>query len=367
MHLIPKRNILRFDILGRMKSQLDNPEIIKTLDPSGMLSQIMAFPDHLSHSLCRNMMSLDMDENENLRSVCFCGMGGSAISGDILKDILEPISDRYIHVLRGHDFPGWVNEETLIIAISYSGNTVETLRLFEKAIELKRNIVSITSGGRLMQRSMEENIPVVRIPSGFQPRAALGYLLGASARVLETAGVAPIAEMLQRSIPVFLSYRSELSMERPTEFNAAKKTAERLFGKIPVIYATASMRSAAIRMQTQLNENSKTMSFVGELPECNHNHIVGWLEDRIESKCLPVFLYNDGEDSSISEVLETTVEILQEAGKSPLVLRCEGNSNLEKIIRAIMLGDFTSYYLALLKGVDPTPVRPIEKLKERMR
>jgi len=349
-----------------MTASLNDPEIAKALDPSGMLSQIMAFPDHLSHSLCRDVVSIDMDEMKNLKSVCFCGMGGSAISGDILKDILEPSSDRYIHVLRGHDFPGWVDEETLVIAISYSGNTRETLRLLEKAIELNLKIVTITSGGKLMKRSREENIPVVKIPAGFQPRAALGYLLGASAHVLQAAGIAPVAEMLRKSIPILRNYRMELSMERPMDSNAAKKTAEKIFGKIPVIYATATMRSAAFRMQTQFNENSKTMSFVGELPECNHNHIIGWLEDRMDNRCLPLFLWGRGEDSSISETLQTTVEMLSEAGKNPVVLRFYGNSNLENILKAIMLGDFTSYYLALLKGVDPTPVRSIEKLKDRI-
>jgi len=345
-----------------MHRSLDDPGLVKNMDRSDMLSQIMDFPDHLSFSL-RTVL----EEVHEASSACLCGVGGSAISGDILVDLVSLYSNRFVSVVRGEELPGWVNDDTLIIIVSYSGNTIEALRLFEKALAKGRRMAVITSGGKLMQRGQEEGVEVIAVPPGFQPRAALGHLLGSAAHLLERAGIAPLTGWLMQAVPSIKSFQNELRMECPQDRNLAKQTALRLCESLPVIYAPTGLRSAAKRWHTQINENSKTLAFMGEVPECNHNHIVGWLEDRLESRYRPVFLRGVQDDSFVARIMDITIQLLEERGREPVVLRFPGHSHSEVLMKAIVLGDFVSYYLALLKGVDPTPVESIIRLKERMK
>jgi glucose/mannose-6-phosphate isomerase len=344
-----------------MSSILGNLQWMSELDRGRMIDQIKGFPDHLSSSLCT-----EVDVEFTGRDICLCGMGGSAISGDILSDCVIHESEYHMSVLRGMELPGWVNNETLLIAVSYSGNTKEVLTVLDTARDRGLNIVAVTSGGRLMEICEKEGIPYAKIPTGYQPRAALGYLLGSTACVLEAAGVIPIASNLTRLIDPLKKFQETLIPEVPLEENLAKRTALDLEGTVPVVYAANEMSSAALRWHTQINENSKMMAFTGEVPECNHNHIVGWMEGIMETFCRPVFLGSRTDNPSIREIMSVTIDVLNQGGKYPVVLDFTGDTRIHNLMAAIMVGDFVSYYLAMLNGVDPLPVESIQDLKRRI-
>lgn len=344
-----------------MDSILDSPERMSEIDRGKMIEQIMGFPEHLASALCS-----EVDIQFSGDSICLCGMGGSAISGDILADCVARESDYFMSVLRGMELPRWVGDDALLVAISYSGNTKEVLRVFEQALKKGLNTAVVTSGGRLMEICEENGIPVAKVPGGFQPRAALGFLLGSTACVLESAGVITAATELGRLIEPLKKIQDTISPDVLTERNIAKRVAVGLEGTVPVIYATSEMRSAAMRWHTQINENSKMMAFSGDVPECNHNHIVGWIESRMETRCRPVFLRSGTDDPDMSDIMSITIEVLEEGRKSPIVLDFDEGSRIHNLMAAIMVGDFVSFYLAMLNGVDPLPVESIRDLKSRM-
>ena len=344
-----------------MRSVLDNRERMSEIDKGRMIDQIMGFPDHLASSL-RSQVEVEFEG----RKILLCGMGGSAISGDILADWVNRESSFHMSVLRGVNIPGWVDDDTFLITVSYSGNTREVLNVFEKALERGLNLAAVTSGGVLMDSCEGNGVPYVRVPVGFQPRAALGHLLGSTACLIERATVVPIATSLNALIGSLRIFKQRLTIGVPLRENPAKRTAQDLEGTVPVIYATSEMRSAALRWHTQINENSKMMAFTGEVPECNHNHIVGWMEGTIETRCRPVFLRASTDDECTSDIMSVTIDVLEEGGRSPVVLRFSEASRLHNLLTAIMYGDFVSYYLAMLNGKDPLPVESIQELKRRM-
>jgi glucose/mannose-6-phosphate isomerase len=343
-----------------MSAILDDPEGMRAIDEGDMMGQILGFPEHLSSGLC-SLIDIDF----NGKGVCLCGMGGSAISGDILADCVARGSKSFMSVVRGMDFPGWVGEDTLLIAVSYSGNTKEVLAAFDNAIESGARMVAVTSGGTLETLCEETGTPVAKVPSGYQPRAALGFLLGTTACVLQRAGIMPMADMLDEMVDSLGDLQSRLTMEVSIENNPAKRLAMELEGSIPVIYASGDMRSAGLRWQTQVNENSKMLAFTGEVPECNHNHIVGWMEG-IETQCRPLFLRAVTDNPMVSEIMSVTIDSLERGGRRPISIEFDSDSRIGNIMSAIIYGDFVSYYLAMLNGADPLPVESIGELKRRL-
>jgi glucose/mannose-6-phosphate isomerase len=205
------------------------------------------------------------------------------------------------------------------------------------------------------------------VPGGVQPRAALGHMLGACAVALEAADVAPARRDLARAILPVADLKENLMPGVPTASNMAKRTALKLKGKIPVVYAPRPIRSVALRWQTQLNENAKMMAFSGEFPEMNHNQIVGWVEGEMRDELTPVFLRTVGGPGKIVERMKVSIDLIRERGVDPVPVELSGRSPLETILMGIMLGDFVSLYLAVLRGVDPTPVESIIELKKRMK
>jgi len=233
---------------------LDDVSGLANIDASNMLGQMAALPDQLLASL-----SSEVNVDKGSRKLCLCGLGGSAMGADVLCDHLEATTDAIVSVVRDVRLPGWVDEETLTILLSYSGNTRETLAMYADAQRHGSRIAVVTSGGRLMQLSEENGDSIVRVPPGLQPRAALGHLLGSAAVVLEDAGVAPVATELRRMVPSLREEVRSCSALIPTEDNPAKTIAKSITGTLPFIYSSRSVRSAGRRWQTQINENSKML------------------------------------------------------------------------------------------------------------
>lgn len=344
-----------------MFAVLDDAEALSTKDASGMLKQIMALPSQLEFSLSKSIY-LEPDTYSN---VCICGLGGSAMSGDILRDYMNEHSSSPTIVVRDTQLPKWVNENTFALILSYSGNTIETLYMYKEAKAKGAKIVGVTSGGKLKDLFIENNNPFIEVPSGLQPRAALGYMLGACAVVMKSANLCNIADDLKALIPCLEEECRNYAMNVPVKDNLAKRVADRLENSLPAVYGTVSVAPAASRWRTQINENSKMLSMCGILPEFNHNQIVGWISTP-SAPATAVFLRSVMDSVEITKIVDATTSLFKDSGVDTLVLNLEGESKLECTMRGIILGDFVSFYLAALHGVDPTPIDPISKLKERV-
>jgi glucose/mannose-6-phosphate isomerase len=344
-----------------MAERLDDISGIRSLDPSDLLGQLTAFPDQLEWSRGKAMPDLSGASN-----VVICGVGGSAIAGDVLIDLLAPFIPVPLTVSRDVVLPGYAGKDTLVIVASYSGNTAESLDQYEDAICRGCRIAAVTSGGRLEELVLRNAQPIIKLPAGNQPRASIGYLLGSLALILQKAGLGKLHDELMASVPELRSYLDTLSPGVPTAMNQAKRLAKAMSGHVPVIYAPRPVRSVALRWQNQMNENPKMVSFSGEIPEMDHNQLVGWLEGGAGCHCRPVMLMPAEMRPTVRRMAEVTLQMLNERGMDPVLVTLPGSGLLSNVLQGMALGDMTSYYMAILKGVDPAPVAPIKEFKARI-
>jgi glucose/mannose-6-phosphate isomerase len=254
----------------------------------------------------------------------------------------------------------------LALVISYSGNTAESLNLYDDAMHRGCRIVVVTSGGELEKLAIKNGQPFIKVPTGNQPRASLGYLLGAAALVLQKAGLCHPHRDLCASAARLRTYLKGLGPEVPSTMNQAKKIAIAMLGGVPAVYSPRQVRSVALRWQNQINENSKAVAFSGEIPEMNHNQLVGWLEGGKDCSCRPVFLLATDTQPTVRKMTEVTLQMFNERGLDPIMVTLPGENLLDNVLQGIALGDMVSYYLAVLKGVDPAPVTVIKEFKERI-
>ncbi|MDD1764855.1 MAG: bifunctional phosphoglucose/phosphomannose isomerase, partial [Methanomassiliicoccales archaeon] len=321
--IISERIIVHLTNHANVPELLDDIKYIKRIDKSNMFSCVERFPKQLEESLSvSSRLSCDVDK------VCVCGLGGSAIAGDIVSEYLSERSDVMVSVVRGIRLPAWIDDDTLTIIISYSGDTRETLELFNDASKVDSPLIAITSGGELRERCERRNVPVVIIPPGIQPRAAIGHSLGAIASVLDGVGVSTPRLTLTSLLKDLTKFKDDLVPGVPTSLNLSKHVAKILHNRTPIVYAPRCMKPAAIRWQTQINENAKMMAFSGEIPEMNHNQIVGWIEDENARKCVPVVLNSGSCGDFMKRIVGKTVEMLEENGPDPVLVEVPGEDNL---------------------------------------
>lgn len=346
---------------------LDDPNAIRKVDSSGMLDVIEKLPEQIEDAL---KFTEDIEGQRTVDNVIFCGMGGSAISGDIIQAWLKGIAHIPIFVNRDYSIPAWVNERTLSIFISYSGNTEETLGAFEEALSKKSICVGISSGGILESRCKEKKCIHIAIPKGYQPRAALAYLLVPAIGVLRAFAV--ISERafneLTDVIITLRNLKKNIGKMKEEKVNIAKQIARRIYGTFPHIYGWSYLAPVARRWRTQLNENSKIIAREDSIPECNHNDIVGWSANRDISKISSCIILRDekNEPVKIKERIDFMKEIFKEGGAKVIEVEAIGKRKLSRILSLIYIGDLVSCYLAILRGVDPTPVNVISELKDRL-
>lgn len=288
------------------------------------------------------------------------------MGADILSDHLERSTEAFVTVTRDYRLPKWVDDETLTVIISYSGNTRETLAMYEEARRRNSRRAVITSGGTLIKLCEANKETYLQVPPGFQPRAALGHLLGAAASIVEATGIAPVAKQLGEVVPVLRQDVVSYSPHIPLSDNRAKQIAKELDGTMPFVYSSRDARTAGRRWQTQMNENAKMICSSGELPESVHNQIVGWVDGPRGSIGRPVFIRTLSDRGMMADIVKATITIFEDFHLDPLVVDIEGRSSLESVMRGIVLGDHVSYYLAMLKGIDPTPIPSISELKKRL-
>jgi glucose/mannose-6-phosphate isomerase len=292
-------------------------------------------------------------------------MGGSAIGGEILQNWLRDELPIPIQVCNDYTLPAYAKRDTLFFANSYSGNTEETLSAFVGAIRRKCVAITITSGGHLLSLSKELQVPYVSIPRQLPPRAALPYLFFPLPVLMERMKVLPSVEKnLQEAIQVLGKVSEENAPEIPTEDNPAKQLALELMETIPLIYGFKQYRSVAHRLKTQFNENSKVPSKYDIFPELNHNETVGWEAPELLTKNHSIILIRDpDEPPEIRQRIEITKSLVLHKAKKVLKIYARGEGKLAKMFSVLCVGDFTSVYLAILQGVDPTPVKIIDEVK----
>jgi len=348
----------------KIQVDLDKPEGYRQYDPGDMLARIRSFP-HLCDQAWRLAQGFHLPEDyQRIQKIVILGMGGSAIGGDLISGLAVNESSVPITVCREYVLPRYVDKETLVIASSYSGMTEETLSAFQQACKTPAKKLAITTGGKLKNLCESLDIPVFSFDYKSSPRAALPFsfflLLGLLQNLKvfknKTAEAAVTIKELN-------ALASKINEKTPSSSNPSKALAVRLNGRLPVIYGAGILGPVAQRWKTQINENSKTMAFYELFSELNHNAIVGYQLPSMIKECQVVMLDSDLLHERIRLRYEITRKLMEQAGIPYQVVKAEGSNALSQMMGLVFVGDYVSYYLAMLNGVDPTLITSIDFLK----
>lgn len=358
--------------MKKMKDKLDNLEVIKQVDRSDMLKIMTSFDRQCQEAveIASTFKEIEplKEKMYHLNNIIFTGLGGSAIGADLIKSYLGSEMRFPIWVNRNYTLPGFTTDKTLVFCCSYSGNTEETLQGYIQAKENRAAIVCVTSGGKLKEYADRDGFPCVVIPGGLPPRTALGYSFFVPLVLLTRLGLSPDKkEQIDESIQIIRQLKDqELCPEIELSKNKAKQIALSLYGRFPVIYgADGHTDAVATRWRGQLAENSKTLASSHVFPEMNHNEIVGWEYPQDILKEMYIVLLRDKDDLyRVQKRMEITLGIIKEKAAGAIEVGSQGEGLLARIFSLIYIGDFVSFYLAVLNDVDPTPVDKITYLKE---
>ena len=349
-------------------SILDQADRWTSIDPQSMRSLLESFPEQVQ-AAAEAGMKLSLSAPKQMKAVMVTGLGGSAIGGDLARAITEAQLKAPVIVNRTYALPGFVDVSTLIFACSYSGNTEETLSAYEQAKRCGASIVCITSGGKLEALAVGDGNPVLRLPAGLPPRAALGHSLVALLSAMQAMHLVPdMTESMQEAIDLLKELRNRYGPQNPESANPAKAIAASLHDKVVAIYGSAGiMETAAYRWRSQIAENSKNLAFHHALPEMNHNELVGWRYPEEVLRRIGVVLLRDKADHpQIQRRFDLTRDIIAKKAGALHEIWSEGNSILARVLSTIYLGDFVSLYLAYVNNIDPSPVAVIDFLKKSL-
>lgn len=306
---------------------------------------------------------------KDYRNIVVTGLGGSAIGGDILRSY--SLSRLAVPLLVNRDYllPQFVDRDTLVLAVSYSGNTEETLSAYTEARDKGAQVIAVTTGGKLAEMAREDGYPLVGIPGGLVPRAATGYLFAPLALIMEQLGLLPgVAAELKETVEVLRARRDKLEPGREAPDNEARVIASRLVNSIPVIWGSSSTTEvAAMRWKGQINENAKSPAYFNLFPELNHNEIVGFeAPEELLGKLALVVLRDEADHERVKKRIAITKGIIGDRVNSVTEVYATGASFLARLYSLIYVGDYASVYLALEYGINPTPVKVIDYLKAKM-
>jgi glucose/mannose-6-phosphate isomerase len=338
---------------------------IEAADPQGMLGDVLAQPLQLGDALWR-AQSASIGKRDRPGGLIVCGMGGSAIGGDLAAAALGDRATRPITVVRGYALESWTGPDSLVLCSSYSGDTEETLACFEAAGAAGAGRVALTTGGKLAEAARAEDVPVIGVPAGMQPRAAVLYMLVGTLECAALSGAAPGLHSEIDTATALLEQLVEEWSPDGAEDSQAKTIARELRGTVPVVHGAGPTVAPARRWKTQLNENADAPAFWGELPEANHNEICGWRRGSEIAPFSAVFLEDPDQHPRVEKRIGLACAEAERAGAKALRVGARGDSRLERVLSLVLLGDLVSVYLAVLDGVDPTPVKPIERLKAEL-
>ncbi|MDX6581126.1 MAG: glucose/mannose-6-phosphate isomerase [Solirubrobacterales bacterium] len=335
-----------------------NLEGIRAADPSGQLADVLALPDHLRDALWR--VESAALEPVDARGLIVCGMGGSAIGGVLARAAMGASLNLPMLVYRDYELPPWTPPDRAVLCVSYSGNTEETLAAFDAGEAVGAQRYAATTGGRLAEAAREAGVPVIGLPAGLQPRHAVGYGFTVTC---EVAAVVGVAQGMRTQIDAAAAH---LEAERAAIVAEAGEIAEQLAGTVPLIYGCDLTVPAAYRWKTQINENAKQHAFEHQLPELDHNEIVGWNPNGPAQRFSAVFLDDSDQHPRQRERADLTAKLIEPAAAAVVRVETVGETRVQRLLRAVMLGDLVSLHLAAHNGVDPGPIEVIEQLKDEL-
>lgn len=333
-----------------------------------MKSYLYSLPEQFVHCLGVSYREVERCQKP-YNNVMVSGLGGSAIGGDILKAYAFPKASIPVLVNRDYTLPNFVNEATLFVAVSYSGNTEETLQAYQHAKSRRAQILVISSGGKLARAARDDGYPVVSIPGGLSPRAASGFLLAPLLLSLESLGVLQdVKSDIAETASVLERLRGLLHPGHEGQNNPAQTIASTLKEAIPVIWGSANCtEAAALRWKAQINENAKSPAYYNVFPELNHNEIVGFEAPLDLLAHMVIIILKDRYDHErVQQRMRITRSLIEDKVKKVIELESAGESLLARLYSLIYIGDYASYYLALEYGIDPTPVKVIDYLKQEL-
>ncbi|MBI5474189.1 MAG: bifunctional phosphoglucose/phosphomannose isomerase [Ignavibacteriae bacterium] len=341
---------------------------IHAVDPSGMYELIKGFPRQVEEAIAiGNAATIRLDVRR-IENIVLCGLGGSAIGGDLLRSYLASELKAPFIVNRNYTLPAFVGKRTLVIISSYSGNTEETNACHKEAIKRGAKILCISSGGLVEKIAKQRKQPHIKVPGGPSPRAALGYsffplLIALTKLKLIKDKSRDIKETL-----ALLKQKAEEYCTPESSTNTALHLAAKLERRIGVIYsATERLDAINTRWRGQMAENAKSLTWGHVLPEMNHNELVGWNVLKEQMSRMQVFFLRDQDDHKRVQVrMDITKGVVHQHTDHITDIWSEGRSMLARMFSLIHLGDWVSFYLAILHGVDPMPVKVIDYLKEEL-
>ena len=339
-------------------------EYVEKYDPQNQFNVLLKSYEQIEYS-----WGIDVDissiKKENIRSIVVTGLGGSAISGDLTANLFnEEIHVPYF-VNRNYKLPAFANENTLVICSSYSGNTEETISAAEDGIKKGCQIICLTTGGKLEEIAVKNGFPVFKLKEGFQPRYALWLNIFALLKCLHLLNLlSEENEIASEAIGLLKRRGEELSKDN----NEAIIIAESLVGFIPLVYAVSDVTSAiGVRLKCQFNENAKVHSFCSLLPELNHNEIIGWEtfhEKQFNTKVISI--YDEDYHPQVKKRIDITNSLIEKAGSEVITLKSKEKNFRLRLLDLVYLGDWISYYLAVVRGQDPSLIENILYLKEKL-
>jgi len=336
---------------------------IAELDRAGMFDDVLDLPEQLGDALWR-AESAGLAAEARPGGLTVCGMGGSGIGGELAAAIVGRRASRPIRAVHDYELDPWEGPQSLVLCSSYSGATEETLASFAAAGEAGAPRVVLTTGGPLAESARAEGVPVIGVPSGFQPRAAVAYMVVGALACAEAAGVAPSLLGEVEDARALLSALVAEWGPNGAETSDAKALARRLHGTLPVVHGGGPTTAVAVRWKAQLNENAKRPAFWAVLPDADHNELCGYEGAPGLAPLAAVFLESDDLHPRVRRRMELTAEV---AGRSGAALTervtARGETAAERVLSLVLLGDLVSCYLAVLDGRDPTPVPVLEDFK----
>jgi glucose/mannose-6-phosphate isomerase len=350
----------------RILAALDDPSVHRRLDAAGMWDAIAAFPAHLKEApALAQQVDWRSYKPTTPAGVCVCGMGGSAIGGDLARSYWEYESPVPMLVVRADRLPEYINRFWMVIVSSYSGNTTEALAAADDAWARGSNILALSAGGELAERARAQRWPLITVPGGLMPRAALGYSFGPVMLALMRWGIVPDREAdLLRTAGQLADARTALEPTTPAVSNPAKQAAAALAGRIICVYGTTGYTDvAAVRLKSQLCENGKAVAFANSLPELNHNEIVGLDASGDPERLAVVVLRSSEEPKPAARRLDWLERRVAARGIPLVTLTSIATDRLSHLLSLVQMGDAISYYAAIATGHDPTPIPAITALK----
>ena len=347
---------------------LDDRGVLARYDPGAMLARIAELPEQLADAWGRSRRLTLPPEHRAASAIVVLGMGGSAIGADLVRGIFADRLRAPLLTVRDYHLPAFAGAATLAVASSYSGATEETISALTAALERRCPVAVITTGGPLRSVAERAELPMLTFPGGGQPRAAVGYGTLLLAGLLERAGYLAVGdEEVASAVDAARGAVERCAPEVPTAGNPAKQLAWSLVDRLPIVEASGHLAPVARRWKTQLNENAKSTATWEELPEATHNAIVGYAQpETLHERMFVLFLASPAEHPRNARRAGLSAELLGATQIAHQVVPAAGQGRLAEAFSLIVLGDFVSAYLAVLYGLDPTPVEVIAQLKARL-